>query len=455
MIFRFRKRTKSTYDSYNSLAVGELPPSNSVSSSPSLEDSSSSFTPPEEYWTNGNTVHFLTMPSIETTAMTTPESELGSKPSNVYSINSSGFNNSSKKNEPSDEKMNQNAIEYDTKKQGKRNEVFSSIIAGSAGGMMSCSLFHPFDVVRTKMQAATKVFETSSSRQGGVGATATVLSSTNPKSAIRSGITSNCGPIAIMSHTYKNGGIRAFYTGISLPMAAQAMYKSTILTVFRVTTGALTDWKTNEQRKVGIFTPYELTIFDRFICGSFSGAVNALVFVCPVEYVRNQLIQQHTRRSKGIGLEKRLKGPFGVISKTLKNEGIFGLWRGAGVTLVRDSLGCGGFFIMNEIGKKYVYQVTGYEEGSLVNTLGSGAMAGLGYWVTSLPLDALKTLVQTGRAPSAFQTVKVLVKRDGIMQAYSQLYRGWPLAFSRGSASAAVTLTTYSYVFSFCGRVFV
>mmetsp|Transcript_19681 Transcript_19681/g.24827 ORF Transcript_19681/g.24827 Transcript_19681/m.24827 type:complete len:110 (+) Transcript_19681:3-332(+) len=105
--------------------------------------------------------------------------------------------------------------------------------------------------------------------------------------------------------------------------------------------------------------------------------------------------------------------------------------------------------------KKYVYQVTGYEEGSLVNTLGSGAMAGLGYWVTSLPLDALKTLVQTGRAPSAFQTVKVLVKRDGIMQAYSQLYRGWPLAFSRGSASAAVTLTTYSYVFSFCGRVFV
>lgn len=321
-------------------------------------------------------------------------------------------------------------------------EVRNSIIAGSIAGITSISLFHPFDVIRTKMQATTKLLGTT-----------VVAKAANTQA--NAGITSSSGPLAVIAHTYKNGGLRAFYTGISLPLAAQAVYKSTVLTTNRVTTNLLSKWKTQEKEETAISTPYILTLGDHFFCGAMSGTTNALLFVSPVEFVRNQLIQQHTQRSSAsIGADVSNRGPIDVIRNTIKSDGILGLWRGAAVTVVRDSVGCGGFFIMNEIGKRYISIFTEHQQGSLMNTLGSGCLAGFGYWSFSLPFDTMKTLVQTGKSSSAFEAFSLLVKRDGGFGAMLQLYRGWQMAFGRGVPSAAVTLTTYSIVYTFCETVF-
>jgi hypothetical protein len=437
--FYFRRRTNATsFDSYDCLTTTRNP----VASDSHYQ---------QEYWSNGNTLQYLNMSdssSITTNDSTNNDMKQFALPPTMISSNNNEIQ--------TDRAKRRLAVDIVTGRSNE-NEIRDSILAGSLAGIASCSVFHPFDVIRTKMQVSTKVFETSSSsaaRQQG-GGTTTLLTSVNPKKSIRSGITSTSGPFAVMTHTFKNGGIRAFYTGISLPLAAQAMYKSTVFTINRISKNVVIKWKTNEQRKTGIFQPYELTLADRFVCGSVSGAANALLFVCPVEFVRNQLIQQHTLKAKGqTRAETYMKGPTDVIRKTLKNDGIFGLWKGAGVTLVRDSIGCGAFFLMNELGKKNISNLTGYEEGTLVNSLGSGAMAGFGYWFVSLPLDALKTLVQTGKATSAQETVSVLVKRDGALGATTQLYRGWQLAFGRGSLSAALTLTTYSTVYNFCSSTF-
>ena len=328
------------------------------------------------------------------------------------------------------------------------HEVRNSIMAGSTAGMISVTIFHPFDVIRTKMQVSTKLATdnvTATSRQAG----ATLLSTSTPKNTI----TSSSGPIAVFSHTIKNGGMRAFYTGFSFPLLAQACYKSTIFTVNRVAQNFVVDMKTEEQWKTGIFTPYQLKLSDHFVCGSMSGAINALVFVSPVEYVRNQLIAQHTHVADGTTSKLKygvMSGPLELVKATLKREGIIGLWRGAGITLARDSIGCGSFFLFFELGKTYLPMVTGAEPSSQIHTIGAGMCAGLGYWAITLPLDALKTLVQTGKTNSAMNTVSLLVNRDGLYGAASQLYRGWQLAFGRGTPSAAVTLTTYSAVYHFC-----
>ena len=447
--YHFRRRTNATsYDPYDCLTT-------------SLHPTSSASSPKQEYWSNGDTVHFSMMPTMSTTVTNDLNLHVPSIPTTTTTIVASTHNTHDSNINYADERMrheNTNTT-HPTIVERKNNEVRNSIFAGSVAGIASCSLFHPFDVIRTKMQSSVKIFDTSTSssgRGGGLGATSTTLF--NPKTTVRSGggISSSSGPLAVMSHTYMNGGLRAFYTGISLPLAAQALYKSTVLTTNLVTSNLVIDWKTKEQRKTGIFSPYQLTLGDRFVCGSTSGAVNAILFVCPVEFVRNQLIQQHTVRSQGKGKVsadvKFMRGPYDVIKKTIKADGIFGLWRGAGVTVARDSIGCGAFFIMNEIGKKNIGRFTGHQEGSLTNTVGAGMMAGLGYWVVSLPLDALKTLVQTGKSPSALDTLSLLVKRDGGAGAARQLYRGWQLAFGRGSPSAAVTMTTYSIAYNFCGR---
>jgi len=329
------------------------------------------------------------------------------------------------------------------------HEVRNSILAGSIAGMVSVTLFHPLDVIRTKMQATTRLVTPDSGTATSRQAAATLLSTSAPKN----GINSSSGPLAVFSHTVKNGGMRAFYTGFSFPLAAQACYKSTVFTINRVSQNLITDIKTREHWKTGNFTPYQLKLSDHFLCGSISGAINALVFVSPVEYVRSQLISQHTHIAQGTTSKLKhgiMSGPADLVRATLKTDGVFGLWRGAGVTLMRDSIGCGSFFVFFALGQKYLPTVTGSEPSAQINTIGAGMCAGMGYWAVSLPLDALKTLVQTGKATSAWSTASLLVGRDGLYGAASQLYRGWQLAVGRGMPSAAVTVSTYTAVYNFC-----
>ena len=469
-MFYFRRRTnKTSYDTYDCLTTSHTPPhnqrttnnQNNSSSLSSEYDSSSQFMNQDEYWTNGTTLQFFNVASSSNTIIENTPYKVHSTTRMMKAINdessSSNKNHLVQQHEHHGIHESHRIDETTNKKRNNRsNEVRNSIMAGSLAGITSCSIFHPFDVVRTKMQASTKIVPTNSATMNS--AAAAVINGGNassPKTAIlRNGINASSGPLAVIAHTYKNGGIRAFYTGIGLPLAAQALYKSTVLTTNRISMNVVTEWRTKEQRKTGIFTKYKLTSFDHFICGSISGAVNAILFVCPVEYVRNQLIQEHTKKAEGhmSGSGATMKGPIDVVKKTLQNEGVLGLWRGAGVTLVRDSIGCGAFFIMNDFGKRYISHNTGYNESALVNKLGSGFLAGFGYWFVSLPADALKTLVQTGKATSAWDTLSMLIARDGIVGATRQLYHGWQLAFGRGSPSAAITLTTYSIAYNFCER---
>jgi hypothetical protein len=385
-------------------------------------------------WSNGTTTLYDHLDIMPTSYNAHTSSHFNSVAPTKYSIHTQKLNKLPEKE----------------KKEKNENEVRDSILAGSIAGMASCILFHPFDVIRTKMQASTKINHVSTGKSV-VDATVLSAASSNINSVRPSIISSSSGPLQVFSHTMRNGGLKAFYTGFSFPLLAQAAYKATVFTTNRVSQNLLIDIKTKEQQKIGIFTPYQLKISDHFLCGAIGGFVNALAFVSPVEYIRNQLIAQHTLVAEGaLSKSNIMHGPFDVIKATIKSKGIFGLYTGTSVTLLRDSFGCGSFFVHFQLGKKYLPGITGRDPDSQVVTIGSGLMAGFGYWFASLPLDSLKTLVQTGKSTSALETVKYLIERDGVYGGISQLYRGWQLAFGRGSPAAAVTLTTYSAVYSFC-----
>ena len=164
-----------------------------------------------------------------------------------------------------------------------------------------------------------------------------------------------------------------------------------------------------------------------------------------MEYVRSQLIAQHSKMAASATtsgkrlVEYRRKTPIDVIRETLRRDGVLGLWRGAGVTVLRDSLGCGAFFVMMELGLRYIPQFTHrlttnndahYDEQTppssptLLHTVGSGCLAGFAYWSVSPPLDLDKTLVQSGTADSAWGAWSFLKKREGFVGAGSSLFRG-------------------------------
>ena len=298
------------------------------------------------------------------------------------------------------------------KRQRTDRVVINSILAGSVAGIMSTSVVYPFDLIRTKMQSV------------GMGIKDTTLTST---------------PFQVLQHTIKHGGIRALYTGISVPLAAQALYKATLFASNNSAKQLVQEWNTTK----GGNSDYEMKPSDIFWCGFVGGAINAALFVTPVEFVRNQLIAQHTKIANGILIDRPvMKGPLDVVKYTLNTTGVTGLWRGVGVTVARDSIGCGFFFAAMHTVQKYLSPDA---PPSIFVTVLSGVSAGLSFWLSTLPLDTLKTWVQNGTTSSAKEGLVESLQRYGAAGTFQQLTRGWQMAFGRGAPSAAIMVTTYNY----------
>jgi solute carrier family 25 (mitochondrial carnitine/acylcarnitine transporter), member 20/29 len=273
------------------------------------------------------------------------------------------------------------------------------------------------------------------------------------------------GTLQVFKHTIHHGGVRALYTGIALPLTAQAVYKSTVFTVNNVTQNFILDYRTLEHQKLGLTVPVEqtLTLGDYFWCGFVGGAVNAAAFVTPVEFVRNQMIAQHSRlaaagatapfaASKG---ETYFRGSWDVIRHSVQKQGVLSLWRGTSWSIGRDGIGCGCFFYATAWAQQKL-TLPGEKPSFSVIVL-SGALAGLAYWVAALPMDAVKTWIQ-----SSDVTAETLSVRDAIHKIYSEhglvgvlqrLNRGWQVAYGRGIPSAAITITTYSLIYDHLQQV--
>jgi hypothetical protein len=223
--------------------------------------------------------------------------------------------------------------------------------------------------------------------------------------------TASTGVTGTFRNTIQYGGVRALYAGLALPLAAQAVYKGTVFTINNLTQQAITEWKTQENYKLGKFTPYEVTMTDRFVCGFMGGAVNGALFVTPVEYVRNQLITQ--QGSSAESQKHRLKGPISVIRKTLQSKGVMGLWRGVASTVLRDAGGCGCFFVAMAYAQEKLSPPD--QPPSSTTVVASGALAGVAFWLWALPIDTMKTWIQSGAAENLKHALEIS-QRQGMRQ---------------------------------------
>mmetsp|Transcript_25618 Transcript_25618/g.26015 ORF Transcript_25618/g.26015 Transcript_25618/m.26015 type:complete len:346 (+) Transcript_25618:420-1457(+) len=330
-----------------------------------------------------------------------------------------------KKVETSSSKENESKESSTTKSTGGNSmlAIQNSLLAGSAAGIASSVVCHPFDVLRVKMQSSAPA------------ATATVT------------LKAREGLVGTFRNTlHLGGGIRALYTGLAMPLFFQAIFKSTIFTTNSITESFIRDWKSRDNYRQGnLEVPYRLTLTDRFVSGFMGGAINAALFCTPVEYVRNQQITQigsisNTTNNRSIPI-----GPISVIRSTIKSNGVTGLWRGMMSTVLRDSVGCGFFFVAMAYSQKQLTTPHSQQRPSTPVLIMSGALAGVAFWLWALPIDTMKTWIQNGTASSLTHALR-LSQRDGLAQSIHPLFRGWQVAYSRGAPSAAITVLTYSLV---------
>lgn len=289
-----------------------------------------------------------------------------------------------------------------------RNDVRTTLMAGSLSGIVSTSIMYPFDVIRTKMQFQ---YET-------------------------------LGPVQVLRRTLQQGGIRALYAGITLPLSAQAVYKGTVFSVNDVTQNAILNLRSRIACRPVPAT--ELTMSDRFWSGVVGGGVNAALFVTPVEFVRNQVIAQRAKQAVSSA------DTFQVIRDTIRLQGVVSLWRGTFWSVVRDSIGCGCFFCTMSFAQQQLKPPDAVKAPFHV-VVTSGALAGLSFWLVALPLDTIKTWVQSAdisqRSMSATQEIGSIFSKGGFAGVTQRLFRGWQVAYGRGMPSSAITITVYSYLY--------
>ena len=139
---------------------------------------------------------------------------------------------------------------------------------------------------------------------------------------------------------------------------------------------------------------------------------------------------------------QRFKGPWDVYKHLYKEGGLTSVNRGFFSTMLRDSLASFFYFTTYEyIKAKWPYRASPTDAG-LVGTLIAGGTAGLANWIGCIPIDTMKSKLQTapeGKYPRGIRSVFAeIVREHGASGSIKILYRGiGPIMIRAFPANAA------------------
>ncbi len=140
--------------------------------------------------------------------------------------------------------------------------------------------------------------------------------------------------------------------------------------------------------------PNENSLWSHFIAGAVAGTAQC-VFCSPMELAKTRMQVQgqgeslhHYRHTKHL-----YEGPVDCLVKIFKTEGVPGVFRGMGLTVVRETPSFGVYFATYE----YFNDIFRDKETRKVGIPGiitAGGFAGMASWMSTYPADVVKSRVQ-------------------------------------------------------------
>jgi solute carrier family 25 oxoglutarate transporter 11 len=152
---------------------------------------------------------------------------------------------------------------------------------------------------------------------------------------------------------------------------------------------------------------------------------------------------------------RNYKGVGDAIKSIVRNEGVFGLWKGSTPTVTRAMALNMGMLATFDQGKEYF--ATKFGEGWTA-TLTASALSGLGASVMSLPFDLVKTRIQKQR-PDANGVIPYKNSIDCAMKVAARegpmaFYTGFPTYYARIAPHAMLVLLLVEVMDSSLKRAF-
>ncbi|KAJ0081586.1 hypothetical protein Patl1_10668 [Pistacia atlantica] len=178
---------------------------------------------------------------------------------------------------------------------------------------------------------------------------------------------------------------------------------------------------------------------------AFGGSIISFV-LCPSELVKCRMQVQGT--DSLVPNSSRYTSPLDCALKTVKSEGVTGIFRGGSTTLLREALGNAVFFSVYENVRYYMHLqlIAASSNHSNLIDMGigivSGGLGGVAFWSAVLPLDVAKTVIQTDLEKNStrnpFQILNSIYRRAGLKGCYAGLGPTIVRAFP-ANAAAIVT----------------
>lgn len=197
--------------------------------------------------------------------------------------------------------------------------------------------------------------------------------------------------------------VKGLYRGLSSPLVGVSFVNAIVFGVYG-----------NVQRLASDQHSYT----THFVSGATAGLVQS--FICsPMELAKTQL---QVQKSLANGLSFR--GPTQCLSYIYHTSGVRGVFKGLGITALRDIPGFASYFV------SYEFLIRLNQDPGILSTLLAGGLAGIASWTFTIPVDVVKSRIQVDGMLASEQ------KYNGIIDCVRKSYQEEGLAFfSRGFAS--------------------
>ena len=227
----------------------------------------------------------------------------------------------------------------------------------------------------------------------------------------------------IFTQTLRTSGFMGLYKGVSAPL------------VFVTPLFALTFWSYDMGQRLVSYAKSsnssQLTLTDKCIAGGLS-AIPAAALMVPSERIK-VLLQT--------AAPGQYRGMIDCATQVYRSGGIQSIFRGAGLTLLRDIPGSVAWFGMYEAAKIGMMQAQGLTDTSKLSptaVLSAGGLAGMACWIVQIPFDTLKSRYQSapdGTYPGGARDVwNSLIRNEGVGGLYNGIRPALLRAFPANAA---------------------
>eukprot|EP01041_Mallomonas_annulata_P002206 gene2207-4293_t len=248
---------------------------------------------------------------------------------------------------------------------------------------------HPFDTTKTRLQTSPPKFY--------------------------------AGTIDCVKKTLKWEGLGGFYKGIWSPLAGQMFFRAASFATFHNTVKYVPDSPqvlfSTRFKDVKLNQDKVPSAFRLMLAGSITGLFISVIET-PIDLIKTKLQIQIFSHRLNPGYKPLYNTVGSCVQYVYSTYGLRGLWQGWSGTVIRNVPANGMFFPVNELMKRAMadHRHIPVSELEFHNRLMCGAAAGLGYWMSTFPLDAIKARMQSaqyGESGGWMATARRMAKEGG------------------------------------------